>query len=77
MQQAYWELVFALRDQQNQLENLNLSRENLRNVEAKSQSAPKRLERAGADRTGQSRISPTGRGAKRLNRREQSQATNS
>jgi len=34
VQQAYWELVFALRDQQNQLENLNLSRENLRNVEA-------------------------------------------
>lgn len=34
VQQAYWELVFALRDQQNQLENLNLTRENLRNVEA-------------------------------------------
>lgn len=34
VQQAYWELVFALRDQQNQLENLNLSRENLRQVEA-------------------------------------------
>lgn len=34
VQQAYWELVFALRDQQNQLENLNLSRENLKNVEA-------------------------------------------
>jgi len=34
VQQAYWELVFALRDQQNQLENLNLSRENLRRVEA-------------------------------------------
>lgn len=33
-QQAYWELVFALRDQQNQLANLNLSRENLRRVEA-------------------------------------------
>ena len=28
VQQAYWELVFALRDQQNQLANLNLSREN-------------------------------------------------
>src|SRR5215213_7683674 len=27
VQQAYWELVFALRDQQNQLANLNLSRE--------------------------------------------------
>jgi len=34
VQQAYWELVFALRDQQNQLANLNLSRESLRNVEA-------------------------------------------
>lgn len=34
VQQAYWELVFALRDQQNQLSNLNLSRESLRNVEA-------------------------------------------
>ena len=34
VQQAYWELVFALRDQQNQLENLNLTRENLRNVDA-------------------------------------------
>ena len=34
VQQAYWELVFALRDQQNQLSNLNLSRESLRNIEA-------------------------------------------
>jgi outer membrane protein len=34
VQRAYWDLVFALRDQQNQLENLNLSRENLRRVEA-------------------------------------------
>ena len=34
VQNAYWDLVFALRDQQNQLENLNLSRENLRRVEA-------------------------------------------
>jgi len=34
VQQAYWELVFALRDQQNQLANLNLSRESLRRVEA-------------------------------------------
>ena len=34
VQQAYWEVVFALRDQQNQLDNLNLTRENLRNVEA-------------------------------------------
>ncbi len=34
VQRAYWELGFALRDQQNQLANLNLSRENLRRVEA-------------------------------------------
>ncbi len=34
VQSAYWELGFALRDQQNQLANLNLSRENLRRVEA-------------------------------------------
>jgi outer membrane protein len=34
VQQAYWELGFTLRDQQNQLANLNLSRENLRRVEA-------------------------------------------
>lgn len=34
VQQAYWELVFALRDEQNQLANLNLSRENLRRIEA-------------------------------------------
>src|ERR1051325_3117254 len=34
VQRAYWALVFALRDQQNQLENLNLTRENLRRVEA-------------------------------------------
>lgn len=34
VQNAYWDLVFALRDQQNQLENLNLTRENLKNVEA-------------------------------------------
>ncbi len=47
VQQAYWELVFALRDQQNQLENLNLSRENLRNVEAQiSAGAKAPLERA-------------------------------
>jgi HAE1 family hydrophobic/amphiphilic exporter-1 len=35
VQRAYWDLVFALRDQQNKLENLNLTRENLRQVEAK------------------------------------------
>ncbi len=47
VQQAYWEMVFALRDQQNQLENLNLSRENLRNVEAQiSAGAKAPLERA-------------------------------
>ncbi|MGI8732555.1 MAG: TolC family protein [Pyrinomonadaceae bacterium] len=47
VQQAYWELVFALRDQQNQLDNLNLSRENLRNVEAQiSVGAKAPLERA-------------------------------
>jgi HAE1 family hydrophobic/amphiphilic exporter-1 len=34
VQRAYWDLVFALRNQQNQLENLNLTRENLRRVEA-------------------------------------------
>lgn len=34
VQRAYWELGFALRDQQNQLANLTLSRENLRRVEA-------------------------------------------
>lgn len=34
VQRAYWDLVFALRDQQNQLDNLNLTRENLRRVEA-------------------------------------------
>jgi outer membrane protein len=34
VQRAYWDLVFTLRDQQNQLENLNLTRENLKNVEA-------------------------------------------
>ena len=47
VQQAYWELVFALRDQQNQLANLNLSRENLRNVEAQIAAGAKApLERA-------------------------------
>ena len=47
VQQAYWDLVFALRDQQNQLENLNLSRESLRNVEAQIAAGAKApLERA-------------------------------
>lgn len=34
VQRAYWDLVFALRDQQNQLDNLNLTRESLRRIEA-------------------------------------------
>jgi outer membrane protein TolC len=34
VQRAYWDLVFALRNQQNQITSLNLSRENLRRVEA-------------------------------------------
>jgi HAE1 family hydrophobic/amphiphilic exporter-1 len=34
VQRAYWDLVFALRDQQNQISNLNLTRESLRRVEA-------------------------------------------
>jgi HAE1 family hydrophobic/amphiphilic exporter-1 len=47
VQQAYWELVFALRDQQNQVENLNLTRENLRNVDAQIAAGAKApLERA-------------------------------
>jgi HAE1 family hydrophobic/amphiphilic exporter-1 len=37
VQQAYWDLVFALRDQQNRQANLNLTKENLRQVEAKIQ----------------------------------------
>jgi outer membrane protein TolC len=47
VQRTYWELVFALRDQQNRVANLNLTRENLRQIEAKIEagaSAP--LERA-------------------------------
>ena len=35
VQRAYWDLVFALRDQQNRVANLNLSKENLRQIEAK------------------------------------------
>lgn len=34
VQRTYWDLVFALRNQQNLIDNLNLSRENLRRVEA-------------------------------------------
>ena len=47
VQRSYWDLVFALRDQQNRVANVNLARENLRQVEAKIEagaSAP--LERA-------------------------------
>src|SRR6185369_9384617 len=35
VERAYWDLVFALRDQQNRSANLNLARENLRQIEAK------------------------------------------
>ncbi len=35
VQKAYWNLVFALRDQQNRVANLNLTKENLRQVEAR------------------------------------------
>jgi HAE1 family hydrophobic/amphiphilic exporter-1 len=34
VQSAYWDLLFAMRDQQVQLDNMNLSRENLRQIEA-------------------------------------------
>lgn len=35
VQNAYWELTFALRDQQNRIANLNLARENFRLTEAR------------------------------------------
>ncbi|CAA9408864.1 MAG: hypothetical protein AVDCRST_MAG74-2151 [uncultured Pyrinomonadaceae bacterium] len=35
VQQAYWDLVFALRNQQNQVANVNLARENLRQIEVR------------------------------------------
>jgi len=35
VQRAYWDFVFALRNQQNQVANVNLAKENLRQVEAK------------------------------------------
>ncbi|MBA3770353.1 MAG: TolC family protein [Blastocatellia bacterium] len=35
VQRAYWDLVFALRDQQNQQANVSLARENLRQIEAR------------------------------------------
>lgn len=34
VQTGYWDLVFALRDQQNRLANVNLAKENLRRIEA-------------------------------------------
>lgn len=47
VERAYWDLVFALRDQQNRVDNLNLSRENLRLIEAKIEAgAAAPLERA-------------------------------
>jgi outer membrane protein len=47
VQRAYWDLVFALKDEQNQIANVNLARENFRRTEASvaaGASAP--LERA-------------------------------
>lgn len=47
VQQGYWDLVFAMRNQQNQVANVNLAKENLRQIEVKIEagaSAP--LERA-------------------------------
>ena len=35
VQSAYWDFVFALRNQQNQVANVNLAKENLRQIEAK------------------------------------------
>lgn len=35
VQRAYWDYVFALRNQQNEVANVNLAKENLRQVEAK------------------------------------------
>lgn len=47
VQAAYWNLVFALRNQQNQLDSLNLSRQNMRNIEAEiSAGAKAPLDRA-------------------------------
>ncbi|MGB7069119.1 MAG: TolC family protein, partial [Pyrinomonadaceae bacterium] len=47
VQRSYWDLVFALRDQQNRLANVDLSRENLRQVEARIEAgAAAPLERA-------------------------------
>src|SRR4029079_4385437 len=47
VQRRYWDLVFALRDQQNRGANVNLARENLRQIEAKIEAgAAAPLERA-------------------------------
>lgn len=47
VQTAYWDFVFALRNQQNQVANVNLAKENLRQIEAKIQAgAAAPLERA-------------------------------
>jgi HAE1 family hydrophobic/amphiphilic exporter-1 len=47
VQRVYWDLVFALRDQQNRVANVNLARENLRQIEAKIEAgAAAPLERA-------------------------------
>ena len=35
VQRSYWDFVFALRNQQNQVANVNLAKENLRQIEAK------------------------------------------
>lgn len=47
VQRAYWDLVFALRNQQNEVANVNYARENLRQIEAKiNAGAAAPLERA-------------------------------
>ncbi len=47
VQRAYWDFVFALRNQQNQVANVNLAKENLRQIEARiSAGAAAPLERA-------------------------------
>src|SRR5438270_5883474 len=40
VQTAYWKLVFALRNQQNQLHSLNLERQNMHNIEAQLADGP-------------------------------------
>lgn len=47
VQRAYWDYVFALRNQQNEVANVNLGKENLRQIEAKIEAgAAAPLERA-------------------------------